>query len=182
MSNSTAKSATPFGFEKGLKVEEVTCDIEEINFGIYVTSQPPKPHSSFSSYVLRIAPQSGLYWVKGISGDIETDSAGTMLKSRADNMIERLAKVYGPPERILFFNPGTIWGESEDFMMGMACNEIHYGASWSKEAHELPSGLGNIYFAINAKSSNTGYMIIEYEFDNHEQGEREVEEVEDGAL
>lgn len=182
MSNSTAKPAAPFGLGKGLKAEEMHFDMEEVNPGVYITNHPPKPHSSFSSYVLRVAPVSGLYWVKGISDDIDTDSSGSMLRSKADNMIDRLERIYGAPEIISFSSPGTIWEEPEDFMMGMVSNEIHFGARWSKLSHNLPEGLDNIFLGINAKESNSGYMIIEYEFDNHDQGEKEVEEAEDDAL
>ncbi len=59
------KKAVPFGLEKGVKLDQLSFEIEEIGPCVYMTVNPPKPHSSFSSYILRVAPCSGLYWIKG---------------------------------------------------------------------------------------------------------------------
>ena len=176
------KKAVPFGLEKGVKLDQLSFEIEEIGPCVYMTVNPPKPHSSFSSYILRVAPCSGLYWIKGVSNDINTDSFGSILKSKADNMIDRLERIYGEAEKVSFLSMGTIWDEPRDFMNGLLNNEIHYGARWSSASHDLPEGLEGIFLGVNANSSNSGYMFIEYEFDNHNQAEREIEELEDDAL
>lgn len=182
MSTFRAKPAAPFGLEKGLKAEDMHFDIVEINPGSYCTNCPPKTHSFFSMYILRVAPISGLYWIKGVSSDIDTDSSGSILKLEADKMIERLEKIYGPAEKELLYSPGTIWEEPEDFMMGLVNFEIYYSATWSKDSHDIPEGLESIYLGINAQNTNTGNVVIEYEFDNHDEGEKEIEEAEDDAL
>lgn len=179
---SDKKDAKPFGFASGTLLEDIDCDFKELANCIYTTSTPPSKHGKFEEYIFKVAPVSGLYWVKALGKTISTDSTGFLLQQELDSMQARLNKVYGDSESISFSTHGTIWNEPQDFMMGLLSNEIFYAASWNAENCNLPGNLKSIYLGLSAIDRDSGYMVLEYSFTNEDDGEEEVQNSEDGVL
>jgi hypothetical protein len=82
----------PFGLWMGMKLPDLSAPHEEVAPFKYRITSPPKPHSAFDSYVLQIAPVTGLSWIKAIGKTITTSSFGTDLIGKFDEMEQKLEK------------------------------------------------------------------------------------------
>ena len=180
----TSIHAGPFGLEMGMKLNEIDREAEEIAAGVYLVDVP-QPHSSFEKYAIRISPTLGLYYIKAIGKDISTSSYGLELKSEFTEMKEKLQMGYGEGDELDYLLPGSIWNEPRDYMMALIKNERTLAHLWGETDGSKPA-LKNSIIAIalvaKATKADTGYISIEYYFENHSTAEKEAEAAEDSAL
>lgn len=179
----TSALAGPFGLEMGMSLQAIGGEPEKLGSGKYRLTNVPKPHSAFEAYIVQVAPKSGLCWVKAIGEDIPTSVFGTQLKSKFEQMKDKLEKSYGKHETIDFLMPGSIWNEPKDFMMGMIKKERFLMAIWSGEKNStLTDNLKQIGLIASPSARDTGHLAIEYSFENEKSCEAELAAQEDGSL
>lgn len=181
--SSIIANAGPFGLETGQTLKQIDKDAKQAAPNVYITSKVPKPHSAFELYAVKIGPKSGLCWVKAIGKDIGTSAYGIELKSEFNDMKGKLEKAYGKHETTDVLLPGSIWNEPDEFMMAMIKKQRYLMAIWDGEkGSTLNDNIESIGLIANPGGQDKGYLSIEYEFLNKEACDKEIAELEDGAL
>ena len=173
----------PFGLQQGQKLNEIPFEYQEIAPCLYLFSSLPKNHSAFNEYVLKIAPISGLAFVKANGIPLPTNSFGSSLIAKFDEFLERLKKIYGEPKKSDFLIDGSCWDEPQDWMNGLQCGERFLGAEWSKaNGVDLPNNLKSVFLGVQAIETDQGNITVEYSFENEDTAEKEINALEDDAL
>jgi hypothetical protein len=130
---------------------------------IYTTTSLPKGHPDFVSYLLWITPQHGLCKVKAISHFIPTNVYGEQLKVEFERLRTGLSNKYGRGKDYDFLQPGSIWKEPRDFMVGLKKQERVLATMWAAPNKPLPDNLGSVGVEAHAVSDDKGAIIITYE-------------------
>jgi hypothetical protein len=173
----------PFGLQKGMTLDDFAGNLRELAYGVYQINTVPKPHAAFDNYILRISPKEGLYYIKGIGKTIDSDSFGINLKLAFQNIEKKLTKKYGKHESIDRLLSGSIWDDSNDYMMSLLQDERIVYANWEADhGSTLDEHLQMIFLGISAKDTSSGYVNIEYYFDNADVAEKEMDEINDDGL
>jgi hypothetical protein len=178
----------PFGFKQGLtrtEIESMTGEPSTLLPGSknsYLINTAPKPHGAFEKYVAVVGNVSGLCAVRGIGKDITSSRHGIQLKASFNEMEATLSELYGPSEKTDHLLPGSIWKEPEDWMMGLVKEERFLFAQWPRKGQALKNELDSVALGARAKSGDTGYLVLEYLFQNHEQCSEESKAAEKNAL
>ncbi len=158
---SSGAYAGPFGFDLEKSPSEYSfCDAkDEFN---YSCTTAPKTHPDMESYVIKYVEGVGVCLVRGIGNDISDNPAGTSTKSQSERLTGQLSQKYGKNTEILdFLMDGSIWDESEDWMMGLMKNERYYFVSWDLKVAPV-DGVSGVYLAAKALSQSTGYIVVEF--------------------
>lgn len=174
----------PFGLSMGLKVEEIAGELEEIGPCKYRIIDVPKKHSAFECYVLQVSPVQGLAWIKAIGYMTNSNSYGHDLQTRFDEMREKLERIYGKSQKTDFLMTGSIWNERRDWMQAVAHGERFLSATWEsgKLGVLLPNHLSTVFLNVNANDSYSGFIAIEYAFENFDASDKEISLLEDDSL
>lgn len=178
----------PFGFKQGLTRAEVESMVGDSftllprSKNAYLLNTAPKPHGVFENYVVVIGDVSGLCAVRGIGKDITSSRHGIQLKSSFNEMEATLSDLYGASKKTDRLLPGSIWRNPEDWMMGIVKEERFLFARWSSKGQALKNELDSITLDVRAKSSDTGYLVLEYLFQNYEQCTEESKAAEKDVL
>jgi hypothetical protein len=173
----------PFGLSKGMIASEFAGSLSEIGPGKYEATVVPKPHSAFERYIVQISPRAGLSWIKGIGRDIQTSVYGVELVAAFDAMEQKLVAAYGKQERMDFLMHESIWNEPREWTQAMLSKERILMSQWSKESGAaLSDSLASVALVTGVTDTSTGYIAIEYSFDNCESAEAEIASMEDDAL
>ena len=144
---------------------------------------PQKPHPYFTKYVVWISQSEGLYYIKAIGADISTSVYGTALRSKFDDISSSLLKTYGASENYDFLMPNSIWDEPNDWMRGLQKDERTLASVWTREKQSsLPESIQSISLSANATDTETGYLVLEYEFKNHEKADQLLKEQVDNVF
>lgn len=174
--------ALPFGLRQGMALAEIGTDLNEVARGKYVVV-PPKPHSAFELYVVKVAPVAGLGWIKANGSKVRTSVYGLELRSAFHELKTKLEGTYGPCKVADGLAVGSIWNEPKDWMMGLLKNERYLRATWSSEASStLPEGLKSIVLVAQAQDDELGNIVLEYSFSNRAVCDAELSAEEDVAL
>jgi len=172
----------PFGLDFGMSYEQV-CEIsktEPINIeSDYYLIIPPNTNEQFEAYVVCIHPNYGIYLIKAKSKDIFSNAQGTALKSRFNDIVQSVQKIYGKYKKEDFAVEGSYWGNKPDYyMFALSRDERVLMASWGKkEGSKLPPEILSIYVVAYAENSSTGYLVIEYYSKNYDIIKAEQESV-----
>jgi len=173
----------PFGLEMGMRPEELSNHMEEINPGRYIAKSVPKPHSAFQQYVLAFSEEQGLYEIRALSENFSTSAYGNELQGRFSALKEKLEKTYGECKLYDFLFVDSIWDEPRDWMQSLLSQERALSANWNeKEGVALVNGIGAIYLTGHAISTTEGYLSISYCFENYDAAQAELAALEDDAL
>jgi hypothetical protein len=178
--------AGPFGLEMGMSLEKIKeiSEVDPIGKGddVYIIT-PPKPHDLFELYLIKINIDTGLYYLKAASKDIETSSYGTELKSTFMSLVSSIEKTYGKYKLVDYLKYKSIWDEPGDFMMGMIKKERSLIAFWDKEeSSTLTDDLVQIAIAAYPLSTNKGYILLQYTFKNYEEADKKLKEEKDSVF
>ena len=177
----TAFASGPFGVEKGSKLASLG-ESKEIAPGKY-TFTPKKAHPAFETYVALVSDSQGVCWIKAIGKDIRTSTYGTELKSEFSSFEGKLSKVYGENKKFDYLMPGSIWDEPKDYMPALIKKERVLATLWSAEHNsKMKDNLKSLALLASATSRDTGYIAIEYEFDNYDSCKKEISEKVDDVL
>ena len=174
--------AASFGLQMGWDLHALTrnnISYEQIDSspGYYIVSPVPSPHSSFETYVVRVDSDEGIFWIKGIGKDIETNGYGFTIKSEFEKLRGQLSSVYGDIKVIDWLMPGSIWDEPDDWMYGLKTGDRFYFGQW-----EAQSGFSEIMIGAYANSGSSGYISVEYYGLHYEQLDEKADRAESRAF
>lgn len=163
--------AGPLGLSKGMTLQELK---KQGTFApsnepfIYTAKKIANGHPDFESYTVIVTPEQGLCKMQALSKDIETSSFGTELESKYQTLTNALSEKYGTPTKNYdFLRAGSIWKDSQDWMMGLLKKERTLTAFWINEGNtNFPDSIKSIKVETVALSGSKGYIILGYEFDN----------------
>ena len=136
LSLASSAFAGPFGLDMGMSKSQLgdSWRALESSPGYYVSKTPPKPHSAFDNYIVKLSATHGLCWIKAVGKDVSTNGYGTSLKSAFGDLRERLSAAYGNAKIDDFLVSGSIWDDPDDWMMGLARKDRYYMAQWNEES------------------------------------------------
>lgn len=168
ISFSALSMAGPFGLEMGSSLADLKKQItlKPENIGLYTTQSVPIPHPDFQLYKLIISPNHGLCKIIAFSKNISTSIYGTELVSKFSNIESALTTKYGNPKKFDNLQPGSIWNEPQDWMMGLLKRERTLSSLWTKEERTLPDNLQAIEIKAIAASTEQAGLMLTYEFTN----------------
>jgi hypothetical protein len=130
-----------------------------------------------------VTPKNGLSWIKAIGKDIPTSAYGIELKSAFDVLERKLESTYGKHEKSDFLLPDSIWQEPRDWMQSFLQRERFLNAIWdSTHGSSLPDSLISVGLFVNVTDVDSGYLAIEYAFENEAASSAEIASAEDEAL
>ena len=173
----------PFGLWKGMGLSDFAGELHEIAPFKYGTSSLPKAHSAFDQYILQISPKTGLAWIKALGKTISTNRFGTGILTAFDSMEAKLSGSYGGKSRMDFLMTGSIWNEPQDWMQALQNRERLLHVTWDNSTGaQLTDSLSLIFLGASATDTESGFIFIEYSFDNILESEAEVAAAEDDAL
>lgn len=175
----TAPAATatggPFGLRMGMSKAEANAGKELSQLFMFRIPSVPQPMSSFTGYVARIPPKSGLCRVGAGTDVLQSDAQGTELRSRFQEIRAQLEAVYGASQLVDRLRQSALKREPSEWMKSLFKGERTLAATWSKERKvTLPDGVRLIRLAAAGSSETSGFVGVEYEFDNTAQCEIEV--------
>lgn len=171
-----------FGLTMGMKLEQIDKSAKKIANGVYQV-KVPKPHNAFVRYIVRICPSEGLYYIKAMSDKIETNGHGTSLQMKFEEIENKLKNVYGDNKKTDFLVRDSLWDEPKYWMMGLLKQDRYYFSVWHKESNaKLKENLMSIGLSSVALSTQTGYIALEYTYENEKKCEEELAKKEDGVL
>ena len=167
----------PFGIAQGEPLSALKDPVATGTPGFYKLKEVPQPYRDVDFYSVQATPEHGVCMVKFISNDIQSDSSGSGLRQAADKIKEDLEERYGAGRKLDILQAGSLWEESQYWMMGLYKDERIYGALWDK-----PKGADERVWrhvqsiAVQAKASDTdtGYVVVEYDFDNNHQCDKDL--------
>jgi hypothetical protein len=128
-------SAQPFGIDMGMSLTEVRqvskTPPKLIQDNVYEIT-PPKTNDMFETYYVRIDPEYGVYWLKGIGKDLYTNSYGERLKTTFEILVESIRKTYGQElYRVDELQESSIYGDPNYFMYALQNGDSDLYAVWS---------------------------------------------------
>jgi hypothetical protein len=168
--------AGPFGFDQGMTVEQVralvgreavTGQETDSGFGtILHLKTVPRPVPQFTGYDLLFSPTAGLVKIIAITDPIATASDGTGLRAQFDNTEKLISRGYGDPANVFdFLHAGSIWSETQDFMLGLNKKERELSVYWeSAPGKPLKDQVNALELEADGLDGNTGALMFICEF------------------
>lgn len=165
-----AFAAGPFGFEKGMTVEQITRLLGPNapkpvpgTPGAWTATTAPKPHPAFEEYLLIISPKEGLLKVMAVGKTIQTGDSGAELQSAYADVVAGVTGKYGQPkDKLEGCNGGTGCDSSQMWMLSLLEKNRYMMTTWS------PSAMNNVHtIGVDAVALklNEGYVNCTFEFD-----------------
>ena len=143
--------------------------------GAVYTITPPKTHPDFFSYVIRVSPTLGLYYIKALA-KTDTSVYGTQLQDLYNKIKMSLSKTYGKYYEKDSLKVGSIWNEPRDWMTSLLKKERDLFCYWSKDdGATLPDDIFYVQLEAKALSDDSGLLVLDYYFSNSEAAEKERE-------
>ena len=134
----------------------------------YTTEEVPKGNSKLTKYDLLITPKSGLCKIVSYTDTMYSNSFGGQIISEFEFFEKALTKKYGQNQKYDFVQRGSIWNDTQYWMMGLFKKERYLQAFWNKKSgSNLPqNNLMNVSVNASATSNDEGYIYLIYEFLN----------------
>ncbi len=159
----------PFGFEPGMKLEELKkiAKLTQKRDFVYSTDKAPSGHSAFEEYRVLVTPQHGLCKIMAWTPEITTGAYGEGVKDKFDTLSEGLTAKYGKSKKFDYLKSGSIWDEPRDWMMSLFKDERVLSALWSRESgSELPDTLESVDLEATGFDSGSAMIVLSYYFRN----------------
>ncbi|MNZ94996.1 hypothetical protein D3C78_1141190 [compost metagenome] len=179
----------PLGLAEGLKIDEIegmtgsTLTLVNQEQNLYSTSTPPRPNSAFETIALVISPTVGLCQIRALSKDINTNSFGHQIQSQYEEMRDALNSVYGKGKTFDALMPGSLWKDSDEWMMGLYKKDRFLSTTWkSTPSAPLKSHVSMISMEARANSTSKAYYLVQYDFSNYSVCEAEEKNNKTGSL
>lgn len=176
----------PFGFEAGISgdiIEKMTGEAPRLvkeSENLYLLDRAPKPNDAFEQYGLVISPTVGLCVVRGVGKTTQTNDYGHQLQASYDVMKDALTAVYGKPKTYDFLMPGSIWKDSNDWMMSLYKQDRTLAAEW--KAPGIKNDISSITIDARALARDKGYFVVEYTFNNSPECTAELKKQKNDSL
>ncbi len=173
----------PFGLWMGMSTGDFEQALTEIAPCMFQAPAVPKPHSAFERYIVQISPVAGLSWIKAIGKTVETSGYGVEIRSAFESMEKKLAATYGRHTKHDFLMHESIWSEPREWMQAVLSKERILMSQWSNESGaSLTDSLSSVALVMGVYDTSSGYIAIEYSFENIVKAEAEVAALEDDVL
>jgi len=178
----SAPEAAPFGLRQGMSAEELGLQAARIGDNMYKLTSVPVPHPDLEFYVAQVSPRSGLCYVKGVGKPVRTNGYGIELQSQFESMRSEISASFGHPRTVDLLLSDSMWEGPPNWMAGLAERERLLFAQWTKETRAtLGPHLTNVFVGAKAKDSASGYLVVEYYFDNEPDCQDEIANAADVA-
>jgi len=169
--------ASPFGLKQGMSVEQLGGQAADVGGGMYKLTSVPLPHPDLEFYVAQVSPRSGLCYIKGVGKPVRTSEYGTELRRRFENMRDEMSAAYGRYRSVDMLLSDSMWEGPRDWMAGLAERERLLFAHWNEETRAtLRPHLTSVFIGASAKNSESGYVVVEYYFDNEPGCQQEIDD------
>lgn len=166
--------AGPFGVSMGMKPTDFNGLKKMSDPGWYSTTEISQPHSAFEEYALKFGSTTGLCRLTAVGKAMTTNDLGTDLQTAFNEMEKQLKDLYGENKRNDFLAEGSPLNKPEHFMMGLLRQDRVLTSSWeAKHGSTLKENLKAILLQAKALSTDKGYLLIVYEFQNVEECDQE---------
>ena len=177
------REATPFGLRQGMSVEELGAAATPLGGGMYKLTSVPVPHPAFEFYVAQVSPRTGMCYVKGVGRQVRTNAYGAELRSRFASIRDEISATFGRYRTVDMLLSDSIWAGPRDWMAALAERQRLLFAQWNTDTRAtLRPHLTTVFVAANAKTSDSGYVVVEYYFDNEPACQQEFDGSADAAL
>ena len=159
--------ASPFGLRMGMDLNEIAqvCGgqrPEKVDTDCYIIV-PEKKHPLFTKYYVWVDDTEGLYYIKALSDDIQTNDYGTELQNKFFEISNRISKSYGVPIINEKIDKSYVLTADAYWMMSIKDGARKLSATWMDN---LKDDLYDVYLYVSAKSYNSGKVNLEYRFTN----------------
>lgn len=172
---SSVFAAGPFGIEKGTKLDSLG-KTKETESGKY-TFVPQKTLPEFETYVALVSDLQGVCWIKAIGNDIRTSPYGSELTSKFSKFEKKLSNIYGSNKQYDFLLADSMWNEPKDYLHALLEHERRLASVWGPEYNsKMTDDLKSVSLIASATSLESGYIAIEYTFNNYEACKEEISE------
>lgn len=173
---STFIYAAPFGLKMGMSFSEITeaCggnSPERLQNDDRYLIKPQKSHPTFVLYIVWISEDHGLYKIRGISDEKNTDKYGRDVQNFFYSFVDRVESVYGTPyitDKIIDSN--SLDKDASSWSYSLREGERELSAVWEdgKKGTKLKDDITyiNLYVTPSKSTGYTFVLIIEYEFSN----------------
>lgn len=169
----SAKADGPFGIEIGEEKDDLKIE-KEINNWLYQIT-PPSPHKSFEHYAVSYHPDTGVCHLRAIGKEIDTEEYGKAIKSEFTKIKTLIDNIYGEGKLTDEIDTDGYWGADRDWMMSIVKGERTYGAHWDNiTAIRDRSDIKFITLSVSGISEETGYLLLDYNFDNTEECDQKI--------
>lgn len=173
--------AQAFGIAMGESVASIK-NSTEIRPGYY-SVEVPSPHSEFESYVVRASDTHGACVVRGVGKDHINDRFGISVKRAFESLETILENNYGPFLKNDFLRGGALWDDSNEWVMAIRQNERVFQSVWDRDENSrLPSNIKSIILQVNATSSDSSWIALQYTYINIDACEEELSSAEASGL
>lgn len=167
----------PLGVKMGITLDELRNAIELKDGSsryVWESSTSPSPHDSFETYLYTITEETGLCKFAAVGKTIRTSVFGSDLKREFTAMQTALTERYGKPyTKYDSLRRGSIWNESNDWMMALLKKERLLASFWVAEPDDksspkadLPNDIDMIVLEAEAEGTDSGHVVISYAFKN----------------
>jgi hypothetical protein len=179
----------PFGLQVGLSkknIEDMTgqaITAIEGSTDLYMIQSLPKVNDKFDSYGLLISPVVGLCQIRAVGKDTNTDSYGIALRSSFDDLKSSLDSIYGEGKKSDFLLPDSEWKDPQYWMMGLNQKERVFMAEWKSDSAAIKkNNLSSIDMEIRARNTTSGFIYLQYTFNNDSTCEEEIDKAKKSSL
>jgi len=157
----------PFGVTMGTPIKNYTACQPGDTVSFYRCSTLPRTHPDMEFYIVESWPETGACFVKGIGNTISVDVYGVTLRKKVDEIAAQMSETYGKANKTDFLMVGSIWKDPRDWSMAILKQERYYYHNWSiQTGAQLKDGITRIYVAGKALSTDKGYVVVEFYFQN----------------
>jgi len=173
--------AQGFGIQQGTSVEELDV-VEDLGGGRYIINVP-SPHSEFEVYVVWASDAQGVCLVRGVGKNHDNDRYGQSVRTAFDKLERALEERYGEFGKGDFLNAGALWDEADEWVMSIHQSERAYQSVWDAESgSELPDSIVEIILNIDAVSSSSAWIGLQYRMANFDECQQELEALDSQGL
>lgn len=173
--------ADPFGLKIGTPLSQLEVDNSiEYPDGKILLKSVPKPHEFFKTYIIKSSKKTGLCYISAFSEEVTTDSHGTQVKSKFNNLKRRLSEKYGKPTDLNdSLKSGSIWNQPEDWVNAIKSQDRKLHAFWNKDEGKIELiGLS----VFQPPVFQYPMIVLDYSFNNYDACEKEIEKTSDQSL
>jgi hypothetical protein len=171
----------PFGVVPGTKIEDLNIE-REISPGRFLI-EVPRGHSEFEAYFVVASDAQGVCLISGIGKEYDNDRFGVNVRKSFDRIRGQLERRYGGGRENFFLRDGAVWDSPNEWVMSIRQNERSHQLVWERGVNLAAEGsIMEILLTVNASSSDSSYLTLQYRFTNFEACRKELESAEEGSL
>ena len=175
-STDTSEKPSPFGLHMGMPKDQIGEVVKEVSTFKYQLGSVSEPHQDLETYVVTVTPNAGLCFIRALAPTMRVSSDGTELKSAFEDLKLQIEAIYGKPYVADSLKEGSTLDRPRDWMRALFEQERTLLARWSAPDDNLPMKptIRKVYVAAFAESRSSGYVVVEFYFDNYDQCQEEI--------